>query len=174
MTTISRERLEDGLHKLIVISKQLYWHGWGTLVGFDQYGEGHFAYRPPGHEGPPLIDDLEQLQDGGLIIKDISGEALINTNGVHEYMEFSQITRKGLVNVPLKFSNKHRWLPPPIPDTWQPRTTGYLNDSGSKSHEVSLQGYKLQEPWEYWDFETGLFIPVEPPHFITCPDYITG
>ena len=170
MTTISRERLEDGLGNLIVISRQLYWYGWGTLVGFDPYGEGHFAYRPPGHEGPPLIDDLEQLQAGGLIIKDISGEALINTNGVHEYVGFSQATDGGLVNVPLKFSNKHRWLPPPIPNTGQPRPVYYPDDSGNKSHEVSLQGYKLQEPWEYRDFETRLFIPIEPPRFITCPD----
>ena len=170
MTTISRERLQDGLDKRIVISRLLYWHGWGTLVGFDPYGEGHFAYMPPGHEGPPLIDDLNQLQDGGLIIDDMSGEAIIKTNGTHEYVEFSLATYRGLVSVPLKFSEKHRWLPPPIPDGWQPRTTYYSGDSGSKSHEVSLQGYKLQEPWEYRDFETGLFIPIEPPRFITCPD----
>lgn len=172
MTNISREQLEDGLGNLIVISRQLYWHGWGQLVGFDHYGEGHFAYRPPGHEGPPLTDDLEQLQAGGLIIKDMEdGEALINTNGVHEYVAFSQATDRGLVNVPLKFSNKRRWLPPPVPDTWQPRTTSYLDGSTStKSHEVSLQGYKLQEPWEYKDFETDLLIPVDPPRFIICPD----
>ena len=162
MTTISRERLEDGLHKLIVISKQLYWHGWGTLVGFDLYGEGHFSYTPPGHEGPPLIDDLNNLQDGGLIINDMSGDALINTNGIHEYVGFSQATDMGLCNVPLKFSQKHRWLPPPIPGTWQPRTTYYSGEHGTKPHAVSLQGYKLREVWEYRDFETGLFIPVEP------------
>ena len=170
MITVSPERLRDGLGKRVVISRGLYWLGWGILVGFDLYGEGHFFYRLPGYEGGPVIDDLDQLQDGGLVIEDMSGEALINTNGVHEYVGFSQATDRGLVNIPLKFSKKHRWLPPPIPDTWQPRTTYYSDDSGSKSHEVSLQGYKLREPWEYRDFETDLFIPVEPPHFITCPD----
>ena len=125
MTTITPEQLIDGLGKRVVMSRDLSWLGWGILVQFDPWGEGHFAYTPPGHVGKPLTDDLEKILDGGLIINDMSGDALINTNGVHEYVGFSQATRHGLVKVELKFSTKHRWLPPPSPGEWAPRITTY-------------------------------------------------
>ena len=169
MTTISPERLRDGIYKRVVISRDLSWLGWGILVQFDPWGEGHFSYRPPGHVGDPLTDDMAKILDGGLIINDVSGEALINTNGMHDYVAFPQITDCGLVKVPLKFSAKERWLPPPSPGEWAPRITTYYGESGKASLQVSLQGYKLPKRWEYRDFETGLIIPVEPPYSITDP-----
>ena len=151
------------------------WEGFGVLEDFDPFGEGHFSYRPPGHVGAPLTDDMAKILDGGLIINDVSGKALINTNGVHDYVEFSQITDRGLVKVPLKFSAKERWLPPPIPGgNWEAREITYLGPprqfAKAQSHTASLQSYKLREHWEYTDFETGTVVPVDLPHSITDPD----
>lgn len=157
--------LVDGLGKRVVVSRRLVYQGWGTLVGLDSYGEGHFAYMPLGYEGDLLIDDLTLLLDGGVPVDDMAGKALLNTDGSHEYFPFSQITDRGLVKVQAKFFKTNLWLAPPKPGDWSPRTTVYRDDHGSKLHTVSLQGYNIPEKWEYTDFESLESVSVEPVYF---------